>query len=209
MLSVELNENDFSLSNLRRNWMRIHVSYRWPMWRNTLAWSTSSWNGSAACNTKRESLHTFWKAYLVYVLSFHTPLLDFFDAHSHHFRDIVLSCFKVHKGEAEDQLRICTRTINIVVAIERNWRNRKGKRLAEKRSQIRLITSGQGVLDRCFSTHYQIAIISTWHTAWWARVRITRNLERVDSTDIIPSRYFSRTSPTGDMEARNSRVYLP
>ena len=129
-----------------------------------------------------------------------TLLLDFFNTHSHHLRNIVFIGRNVHQRGTKNQVRICTGT---VVAIESQRRNRKGKGATQRRLQIGRIYSGQGFLDFCLSTLGQAVILCASYAA--CCVKISTIPRKLNITDAIPSIYLTRTSLTVVVKTRSSR----
>src|SRR6266702_4347285 len=89
------------------------------------------------------------------------------------------------------------------VAIESEWRNRKGKGATERPSQIGRIWPGQGFLDFCPSIHCKVVILRACCAA--CRVKFWKIPRGLDSTDIIPSIYLTRTSLTVGVKTSSSR----
>ncbi len=79
------------------------VGCNWSFGCIPLACSTPASYIEPTCDTKHGSQHMPRSAYRIYFVSIQTPLLDFFDAHSHHFRDIVTG-LKIHHGDTKYQV---------------------------------------------------------------------------------------------------------
>ena len=77
-------------------------------------------------------------------LSIQASLLDFFNAHSHHFWNVALFGCKVYQWDTENPLRETTETM---IGIESRLGNRSGKRMTERRPQIGIVCPSQGFLD--------------------------------------------------------------
>jgi hypothetical protein len=124
----------------------------------SLAFSTGALSEYPICDTEHEFQHMRRSAYRIYPFGIQAPLLNFFDAHSHHLRNLVFIGTVVHQGDSENQVRTWTRTI---AAIESRWRDRKRKPAAERRSQIGLgsISAGQGILDFNPGSRRQVVIL--------------------------------------------------
>src|ERR1700677_4606968 len=122
----------------------------WPFKCIPLASSISGSYMEPICDTKHDSKYISRSAYRIDFVSIQTPLLDFFNTHPYYFWHVVLTGRRVQQWDTENQTRIRLRTR---VAVESEWRNRKGKSVTERRSQTGRICSGEHFLDSCPSIH--------------------------------------------------------
>ena len=163
-----------------------------------LACSISASNLEPTYDTELEyymNHNMFGPAYRIYFVRIQPPLLDFFHAHPHQFRNIVFVGLNVHHGDTENQ--------GTMVAIENGTRNRIEKGTTEGHAQTGRVCSGKSFLSFCPGTQCHVLILCVPRAV--CRVKLSKIPRRLEGTDTIPSIYLTRTFLTVGVKTSSSR----